>query len=215
MSIARTQAILRLPFWFSKRKIELEHLRFEDWTKKQLLQSSAIRSRFAPDRPSNGSVISVMGISYEQLLYHEPSRKNHRLALDSENRQLIIRYPNEEVFEVLPKLKSKVFSRYYKEQIEKEVKKANEEYFGFEYKSIRLKYNKSNWGSCSSKLNINLSTRVLLLPKPIREYIIVHELAHLKEMNHSARFWNLVASALPNYKAAEDWLKQSGNSVDF
>ncbi len=215
MSIARTQGILRLPFWFSKRRIEREHVNFEDWIRKQLLKSDAIRSRFAPKRLSNGTIIQVMGVHYEQILYPEPNRKNHHLALDPENKQLIIKYPNDEIFEVLPKLKSRVFAKYYKEDIKTEVAEINRRYFGFEYKDIRLKYNKSNWGSCSTKQNINLSTRVLLLPNSIREYIIVHELAHLKEMNHSSAFWNLVESALPGYKEAERWLKKEGRNVEF
>lgn len=66
--------------------------------------------------------------------------------------------------------------------------------------SIRLKNMRSRWGSCSQAGNINLSVRLLFLPLELMEYVCVHELAHLKEMNHSRRFWTWVAKILPDYQ---------------
>jgi len=69
--------------------------------------------------------------------------------------------------------------------------------------------------SCSSKSNINLSTRLLFAPSDVIDYVIVHELTHLIEMNHSQKFWNLVKSVMPNYKQKEKWLKEYGKLCDF
>ena len=87
--------------------------------------------------------------------------------------------------------------------------------FAVEHQQLRLKYNSSNWGSCSSKGNINLSTRVLLCPLFVIDYVIVHELAHLIHQNHGEQFWNEVARVMPDYKVGEDWLKREGTFLDF
>jgi len=72
------------------------------------------------------------------------------------------------------------------------------EIYGFSFNRISIRNQKTRWGSCSSKKNINLNYKILFLPKAMQDYIIVHELCHLKEMNHSHRFWNLVQQALPD-----------------
>jgi len=70
---------------------------------------------------------------------------------------------------------------------------------GFSYNKINIKNQKTRWGSCSQKKNLNLNYKVLFLPEAQRDYIIVHELCHLKECNHSRNFWQLVETVLPDY----------------
>jgi hypothetical protein len=67
---------------------------------------------------------------------------------------------------------------------------------------------KSRWGSCSRRGTISLNWRLIQAPPFVCDYIILHELSHLKEMNHSARFWHEVERVCPDYKMAERWLKQ-------
>lgn len=69
----------------------------------------------------------------------------------------------------------------------------------FNINSIRIKNTKSRWGSCSKKGNLNFSYKIALLSEDLADYIIVHELCHLQEFNHSKCFWELVSKALPNY----------------
>ena len=73
-------------------------------------------------------------------------------------------------------------------------------FYNFEYKSFRVKNLKSRWGSCSSKKNLNFNYKLIFLPLDLVDYIIVHELCHLKQFNHSNEFWKLVAESIPNYK---------------
>jgi hypothetical protein len=81
--------------------------------------------------------------------------------------------------------------------------KARIEYFNniynFKFNKITIKNQKTRWGSCSKRGNLNFSYKIALLPAHICDYIIVHELCHLKEFNHSQRFWDLVAVAIPEY----------------
>ncbi len=79
--------------------------------------------------------------------------------------------------------------------------------------TLKLSNAQSRWGSCSSRGDIRLNWRLLQAPPPIINYVICHELAHLKEMNHSAQFWAVVESIFPSYKAAEKELKLISNQL--
>lgn len=71
--------------------------------------------------------------------------------------------------------------------------------YGFSFNKIFIKNQKTRWGSCSRKQNLNLNYKIVFLPQKHQDYIIVHEMCHLKEFNHSRKFWTLVGKALPNY----------------
>ncbi|NLA39406.1 MAG: M48 family metallopeptidase [Methanomicrobiales archaeon] len=73
---------------------------------------------------------------------------------------------------------------------------------------ITVRRQRTRWGSCSSAGNLSFNLRVVALPDPLREYIIVHEAAHLQERNHSARFWQLVSDHYPDYRAAKTELQR-------
>jgi predicted metal-dependent hydrolase len=68
----------------------------------------------------------------------------------------------------------------------------------------------SRWGSCASSGNIRYSWRLILSPEPVMDYVVAHEVAHLAEMNHSARFWRVVAELAPGHETARAWLKRCG-----
>ena len=71
---------------------------------------------------------------------------------------------------------------------------------GFSYNQVRIKHNVSNWGSCSVKKNINLNLNLMRLPAELRDYVMLHELCHLKYMNHGKEFHALMESVCPNHK---------------
>ena len=93
--------------------------------------------------------------------------------------------------------------------VDKNIKKLNKVY-KFKFNKINIKNQKTRWGSCSKKGNLNFNYRIIYLPDKIVTYIIVHELCHLKEFNHSHKFWNLVAKAIPNYLDIKKELKNNG-----
>lgn len=74
------------------------------------------------------------------------------------------------------------------------------QHYGFSYNQVRIKNTKSRWGSCSLKKNLNFSYKLALLPEHLLDYVVVHELCHLKELNHSRAFWSLVEKVIPDYE---------------
>ena len=78
------------------------------------------------------------------------------------------------------------------------------------FNRITIKNQKTKWGSCSKKRNLNFNYKILLLPQHIADYIVVHELCHLKEFNHSKRFWNLVAEIIPDYLEIRKEIRKKG-----
>ena len=84
---------------------------------------------------------------------------------------------------------------------------------GVHYRSIRISGAKTRWGSCSSTGSISFAYRLWFAPQPLRDYVVVHELAHLIEMNHSERFWSQVERVLPDYKQRRNLLKQFQQQV--
>jgi predicted metal-dependent hydrolase len=78
---------------------------------------------------------------------------------------------------------------------------------------VTIRNQRSRWGSCSSRGHITLNFRLMLMPPEVREYILIHELMHLKQANHSIRYWRLVEAACPGFRDAERWLKTHGASL--
>ena len=81
-----------------------------------------------------------------------------------------------------------------------------------EYEQVFVKSQKTRWGSCSDRGNISLNCLLMRVPPYVRKYVIIHELAHRKVMNHSTDFWAVVAKEMPNYRKAIKWLKNNGDT---
>lgn len=81
-------------------------------------------------------------------------------------------------------------------------------FYNFEINRVAIKNTSTRWGSCSSKRNLNFNYKIIYLKKELADYLIVHELCHLKEFNHSKKFWELVSKTIPNYVKINRELKR-------
>ncbi|MFH1292143.1 MAG: SprT family zinc-dependent metalloprotease [bacterium] len=109
----------------------------------------------------------------------------------------------------VPKRDKRSYQKH-KEEVREYVKLTLEKYsrkYGLSYNRIAIKNQKTRWGSCSQDHNININYRIKYLPARVAEYIVVHELCHIAELNHSKNFWKLVGKTFPDYKKIEKKLR--------
>ena len=115
----------------------------------------------------------------------------------------------------LKKAEAKMIYWYKEKAIETIAESANHysQISGWKFKTINITSANGRWGSCSSTGSINFTWKLIMAPLEIVDYVVVHELAHITEKNHSSRFWNKVQSILPDYKARRKWLKDHGKTL--
>jgi hypothetical protein len=110
-------------------------------------------------------------------------------------------------------LLKQILVKWYKAKAQELIFEKAEKYsllLGVSYKSIKINSANQRWGSCTAQKNINFSYRIMMCPEFVIDYIVVHELSHLKQMNHSIKFWHVVAQHFPRYKEARKWLRDHG-----
>jgi predicted metal-dependent hydrolase len=107
-----------------------------------------------------------------------------------------------------------LFKRWYQRQAHHVIPARVEELarqHGYSYARVRISSARTRWGSCSSKGTLSFSWRLVMAPPPVIDYVILHELAHLKIHNHSPKFWSRVAQLVPDYREHKKWLEQNGH----
>jgi hypothetical protein len=111
-----------------------------------------------------------------------------------------------------------VFTRWYKERaleiISERVRQYSQQY-GFTPKQVKISSAKTRWGSCSSNGTLNFTWRLVMAPLEVIDYVVAHELAHLRVKNHSSKFWKEVESIYPEYKKQRKWLRENGENLNL
>jgi predicted metal-dependent hydrolase len=109
-----------------------------------------------------------------------------------------------------------IFEDWYKKQAREEITylvKLNSQKDGFSYTKVRITSAKTRWGSCGSKGTLNFPWRLVMAPREVISYVVIHELVHLKIKNHSRTFWEEVKRLMPEYKHYQMWLKENGHRL--
>jgi predicted metal-dependent hydrolase len=215
-SLGKNGAILRMPLLLpaSAKQVELE--RFKAWIIQKIAEKGAEDSHALGKIYQDGDELQVGSRSYF-IQIDWTYNKTHSARLRSKNIYLKLTKTDTEAnrTKAVRQLISRSVAQDYLPHIERRVMELNHLYFRRDIQSVSLKYNTSNWGSCSTKANINLSTCLLFAPDDVIDYVIIHELAHLLEMNHSPRFWKHVEDAMPDYKEKKKWLRQNWHACNF
>ena len=216
-SISGKSVNLLMPRHLSVQELENEVHKVKDWCRAEFHKDPKLLNRFRVIVYTHGEYIRVYGKDFRILIFEE--NRNNLAGRITKGHDVHIRVPRDAAEhpknEAIGKLLSRVFSSLFHKDILERVMYYNNTYFNEQIDNVRLKNNQSNWGSCSSKRNINLSSRLLFAPTEVLDYVIVHELAHLKEMNHSPAFWKIVRDVMPDYKEKEKWLSKYGETLKF
>ncbi len=216
LAFGKDAIIYRVPrFLLPHQKREADQW-FEKTLREKIQQNPDLKQQYQLKKYQTGDQIQVGERMYTLDISHT-TNKSHSAKLKGGviSLKLVQGIDAYQEQKAIKTLLSRVIGKDFHPSISRRVFELNELYFKKPITSVKLKYNQSNWGSCSTKGNVNLSTRLLFAPDDVIDYVIIHELAHLIEMNHSPRFWKLVKDAMPDYKEKERWLKDNRNKCDF
>ncbi|AOE49617.1 M48 family metallopeptidase [Kangiella sediminilitoris] len=154
-----------------------------------------------------GEIISFIGKTHRLVI----EKGANRISLDNDKLVITNREPT---YETVKKQLDRWLLSQAKEWLPERVEKiAARLGFSSKLKGVRFRKTKTQWGHCTRQGIVQLNQLILLTPMYVIEYLIIHELTHLKHLNHSKRFWKQVELNCPDYLRAEDWLKQHGHSV--
>ena len=186
-----------------------------NWIYKHHLNFQRLQSEQARRNWENGETVLYQGEHY-QLRVSLVQTKTVQVKFTGENFEVWV---NEAVSESEQKtLIEEAFRRWYRMTAVELIKERVDYYckiIGLNYHMMRLKEQKTRWGSCSQQGNLNFNWKLIMAPAWVMDYVIVHELCHLRYLNHSRDFWSLVECYFPNYQAARVWLKQHGLRLTF
>lgn len=171
----------------------------QGWIERQLDRLHAL----PPSRPD---AVEFLGTEYAVIVQRRPGRTGRILM---EECTLRLDVPDE--IEVAPIIEK--FLRQRARVILFERAQAWADVMQVEYRRLSVRDQRTRWGSCSVNGGLNFSWRLVMAPLPVLDYVVVHELMHLREMNHGRRFWEGVATYCPEYQEHRAWLKENGASL--
>ena len=188
------------------------------WIQKQIYKQKKLIKKYPPKKFKEGENFLFQGqifiLKYTFLKNQNLNKAGFHFLY---SKKILIYYwkkPNDLNSNVL----KKELISFYKQAGEKVLHKSVYHYSSLMQlfpKSVRISSAKSLWGSCSNAKSLSLNWRLVAAPPSVLNYLVIHELAHLKYLNHSPDFWSLVSHFCPKYKEQEDWLKKNAYAMDF
>lgn len=202
--------IVRAPRWVSDRRIQLLVKEKEKW----ILEKYQELQERNQDKPIRRYTSGERYPLYGQIYVLEVHPKELTcIRIYTEKDHVILEGP------VLERNSVKQLLREWYIRQAREIFARRVAYYanklGVSYGKIRVKEQKTRWGSCSEKGNLNFNWKLLLAPPQILDYVVVHEVCHLKHMNHSADFWSCVKGLLPEYESQRTWLREHAGELEW
>ncbi len=188
---------VRAPRQYSQARIEVFLQEKEDWILRKKAERTGAGIQLPPEN-LDGYKLLLLGKKCEIRLI---SGKN--VGYDKEENFLYL--PEKNARERLVKWLKENAKRIFEQVTAEQAKK-----MGLTYKSVTVTSARGRWGSCSAENALRYSFRLLYAPKEVIEYVVVHELSHVKHKNHSREFWQEVERYVPDWKAKRKWLKKYG-----
>lgn len=183
----------------------------EDLLKRKEQWIISVLNKFKQEKEAreNKSVALFLGEEYTLKKIQSP---NHRTSVEVLQKEIIVNY-------LINEDESRdILKRWYVNKASEILSKKTKEFSSILEVSpnkVTIKEQKTRYGSCSSKKNINYNWKIIMAPEAVVDYLVVHELSHLVHFNHQKEFWQLVESVLPNYKECRDYLKENGHKLKF
>ncbi len=191
--------VVRVPFGVSKAVLYNFVNKHKTWIKKKQKEARE-KLNFVKKDFKDGEEFLYLGKNYKLTVVSDQkvpiffdqgfflSQNYHRFA-----KEIFVDWYIKEAFNIIPKRVDLFAGK-----------------MGYTYNKVKITSARTRWGSCSHKKNLNFSWRLITAPISVIDYVVVHELVHLKEPNHSKRFWDKVKKILPEHQMYRNWLKQNG-----
>ena len=199
---------VKVPKTLSKERLEALLTKRKGWIKDKLETQEAMPLMRSKEYV-NGEAFAYLGRTYRLKIIAGEQGKPVKLR----NGYLEVPVANEEGHEGRESSIRDSLTEWYSSHALARLKNKCSRYgeiLGVEPSSIKVDDYKTRWGSCSSSGIVSFNWRVILAPHSIVDYVVVHELCHMLEHNHSAKYWKQVRTVIPDYKACKDWLKKHG-----
>ncbi len=182
MEITRdARLVLRVPLKAPMRLIEEFISRKRSWIERTQKKVRERLEKFTPKKFQEGEEFLYLG-------------KNYKLSIEINSKEALIDWYKKEALKIIPER-----VRWF----------AQAAGAGYRYHDVKISRAEKRWGSCSPKGRLRFSWRLIMAPLEVIDYVVVHELVHVKEKNHARMFWGRVESILPEYKKQTAWLKEN------
>lgn len=206
ITIENGEVVIKAPWYTTRNQIQEVVESKRDWIMKKLEEYN-VSPRKAKEY-EDGEKFQILGESYYLNIYYKDIN-NAILNVENEKIEIILplSYAEEDNTEQIKKMIDKMYYMIAEKEVESAMEKTRK-MVGIAPEEYKIKKIKYAWGTCSSRKVITINQNLMMYSRKAIEYVVLHEICHLKYMNHSKKFWEMVESYMPDYKEAEKELKK-------
>ena len=200
--------VIQAPCGVPRSEIDRFFKSKHDWIHRKIGEKEEVRADSGPREFSPGEMFLFLGFSYPLIV---DDANNSGDPLNFSGRQFILKSD-------YVRHARDLFIQWYKDKAREYIEERTRHYsliLDLQPRHVRIGNAVSRWASCSYHNHLSFTWRLIMAPCPVIDYVVVHELVHIKEKNHSQRFWNLLKKTVPDYGSQRLWLKKRGYLLDF